>query len=248
MSSGSQTVCTKLADVDWLRKSRMHPLVVLVALGIYKAGKGLKGSLTWTPDSNVVDALDDAFYGCFGNITPTGKKHLLAIDISGSMTWSMIAGTQLMPRDGAAAMAMVTVKTEQLTHVTAFTSARTGAGDGISPVPDLSKHARLDHAVAAINGMGAGGTDCSLPMLYAINQKLDVDAFVVYTDSETWAGDIHPVQALRQYRDQFNPRAKLIVVGMVSNGFSIADPNDAGMMDVVGFDTAAPAVMADFVR
>jgi 60 kDa SS-A/Ro ribonucleoprotein len=40
--------------------------------------------------------------------------------------------------------------------------------------------------------------------------------------------------------------AKLIVVGMVFNGFSIADPNDAGMPDVVGFDTAAPAFMADF--
>jgi 60 kDa SS-A/Ro ribonucleoprotein len=35
---------------------------------------------------------------------------------------------------------------------------------------------------------------------------------------------------------------------MTSNGFSIADPNDAGMMDVVGFDTAVPTVMADFIR
>ena len=40
--------------------------------------------------------------------------------------------------------------------------------------------------------------------------------------------------------------AKLVVVGMVSNGFSIADPNDAGMLDVVGFDTGTPAVIADF--
>jgi 60 kDa SS-A/Ro ribonucleoprotein len=35
-------------------------------------------------------------------------------------------------------------------------------------------------------------------------------------------------------------------VGMTSNEFTIADPEDAGMLDVVGFDTAAPAVMADF--
>ena len=32
----------------------------------------------------------------------------------------------------------------------------------------------------------------------------------------------------------------------VSNGFSIADPNDAGMLDVVRFDAAAPQLMADF--
>lgn len=39
---------------------------------------------------------------------------------------------------------------------------------------------------------------------------------------------------------------KLVVVGMVANGFSIADPNDAGMMDVVGFDTATPMLISDF--
>jgi 60 kDa SS-A/Ro ribonucleoprotein len=33
---------------------------------------------------------------------------------------------------------------------------------------------------------------------------------------------------------------------MVSTGFTIADPDDAGMMDVVGFDVAVPQVMRDF--
>jgi 60 kDa SS-A/Ro ribonucleoprotein len=72
--------------------------------------------------------------------------------------------------------------------------------------------------------------------------------FVVYTDSETWFGTIHPVQALRQYREKMGVRAKLIVVGMTSNGFTIADPDDAGSLDVVGFDSAVPSVMADFAR
>jgi 60 kDa SS-A/Ro ribonucleoprotein len=35
---------------------------------------------------------------------------------------------------------------------------------------------------------------------------------------------------------------------MASNGFTIADPNDAGMLDVVGFDAAAPQLIADFAR
>lgn len=30
--------------------------------------------------------------------------------------------------------------------------------------------------------------------------------------------------------------------------FTIADPDDPGMLDVVGFDTAAPTVIADFSR
>jgi 60 kDa SS-A/Ro ribonucleoprotein len=76
--------------------------------------------------------------------------------------------------------------------------------------------------------------------------KAIVDA--LDTDSETWAGNIHPAQALRQYHDAFVDDAKAVVVGMTSNGFTLADPNDRGMLDVVGFDTSAPAVIANFVR
>ena len=42
--------------------------------------------------------------------------------------------------------------------------------------------------------------------------------------------------------------AKLVVVGLTATEFTIADPNDAGTLDVVGFDAAAPAVMGDFAR
>jgi 60 kDa SS-A/Ro ribonucleoprotein len=33
---------------------------------------------------------------------------------------------------------------------------------------------------------------------------------------------------------------------MVANEFSIARPDDAGQLDVVGFDTATPQVLSDF--
>jgi hypothetical protein len=69
-----------------------------------------------------------------------------------------------------------------------------------------------------------GGTDCSLPMVWARRKKLRVSAFVTYTDSETWAGNIHPAQALRQYRDEFVGDAKAVVVGMTSNGFTPGGP------------------------
>jgi 60 kDa SS-A/Ro ribonucleoprotein len=107
---------------------------------------------------------------------------------------------------------------------------------------------RLDDAVRAVSGLPFGGTDCALPMLHALEKGLSVDAFVVYTDSETWAGKVHPIQALCEYREKTGIAAKLVVVGMVSNGFAIANPADAGMLDVVGFDAAAPAVIADFIR
>jgi 60 kDa SS-A/Ro ribonucleoprotein len=107
---------------------------------------------------------------------------------------------------------------------------------------------RLDDVIQRISAIPMGGTDCALPMVWARRQRLNVSGFIIYTDSETWAGHIHPSQALRLYRDEFVSDAKSVVVGMTSNGFTLADPNDRGMLDVVGFDATAPAVIADFVR
>lgn len=93
-----------------------------------------------------------------------------------------------------------------------------------------------------------GGTDCALPMLHAIEKNLKIDVFVVYTDSETMVGPVHPVNALKRYRQCSGiTDAKLIVVAMTSNGFTIADPDDQGMFDMVGFDSEAPNVMREFI-
>lgn len=48
--------------------------------------------------------------------------------------------------------------------------------------------------------------------------------------------------------DPVSQAAKLVVVAMSSNGFSIADPNDGGMLAVVGFDAATPEVISDCGR
>src|SRR5204862_2085930 len=99
------------------------------------------------------------------------------------------------------------------------------------------------HQRPAVRGHGLRAADD-----LAREHKLNVSRFFTYTDSETWAGNIHPAQALRQYRSEFVGDAKAGVVGMTSNGFTLADPNDRGMLDVVGFDTTVPAVIADFIR
>jgi 60 kDa SS-A/Ro ribonucleoprotein len=242
-------VLSPLRDADRVRKARLHPLAILLALKTYAQGRGEKGKLVWEPVPQVIDALNAAFYTAFANVDPTGKRILLALDVSGSMGGGGIAGTSLTPREGSAAMALMTAATEENYHIVGFT---TSGGDWqsnaqLTPLP-LTPSMRLDDAVKAVSNLPFGGTDCALPMLYAMEKGLKADAFVVYTDSETWAGKIHPVQALHDYRRMTGIPAKLVVVGMVSNGFSIADPNDGGMLDVVGFDAAAPGVIADFIR
>lgn len=231
-------VTAQLGDVERIRKARVHPLALLVAQRVYAQGHGEKGNATWTPAPQIIDALNAAFYTAFGSVTPTNKNTMLALDVSGSMTGGRIAGSPLTPRDGAAAMALVTANVEPKHMMMAFSTQ-------FQPFP-VSPSQRLDDVIRHMNGMPFGGTDCAVPMLYAMQHKLPVETFVVYTDSETWHGSIHPAQALRKYREQSGINAKLVVVGMVSNGFTIADPNDRGMLDCVGFDTATPAVISDF--
>ena len=255
LSAGSETtrkVITQITDADRLKRARIHPIAVLSALKTYAQGHGERSANTWSPVASVVDALDTAFYASFGSLTPTGKRWLLALDVSGSMEMGQIAGVPgLTPRVASAAMALITAATEASYQAIAFTAGTGGYGGmyggeaALTPLA-LSPRQRLDDVVKTVSGLPFGGTDCALPMLWALKNRVEADVFVVYTDSETWAGAIHPMQALRQYRDAMGIPAKLIVCGMVSNGFTLADPDDSGMMDAVGFDTATPPVMSDF--
>ncbi|HEY7372113.1 MAG TPA: TROVE domain-containing protein [Polyangia bacterium] len=241
-SDAESFVVSRLQNAEALRKARVHPLALLVALKTYAQGHGEKGKLKWDARQKIVDALDAAFYLSFKTLTPTGARTLLALDVSASMTGPAIAGMPgISPRVGSAAMALVTAAVEPEHDFVAFTNGHRG----LSPLA-ISPRMRLDDVVAKVSGLPFGGTDCSLPMLWAAENKVPVDIFCVYTDSETWAGQIHPVQALAEYRQKMGIGAKLVVIGMVSNGFTIADPNDAGMLDVVGFDTATPSVITDF--
>jgi 60 kDa SS-A/Ro ribonucleoprotein len=239
LSEAAGTVTERLHDGQALRRARLHPVKVLAALLTYAAGKGQRSDTTWTPLPAVVDALNDAFELAFGAVEPAGTRHLLALDVSGSMGSGTIAGVPgLTPRVGAAAMSLVTARTEPAIHTLAF-------ADKLVPLA-IGSGQRLDDVVKLTSNLPFGGTDCALPMVWAMEQRVAVDTFVVYTDSETWYGTIHPAEALRRYRERMGIAAKLIVCGMVANNFSIADPADGGMLDVVGFDTAAPPVMRDF--
>ncbi len=247
-------ITIRLTDESALKRARIHPIQVLSALTVYGQGHGARSDGQWDVAPEVVDALDKAFYLSFGNVTSTGKRWVLGLDVSGSMSSGQIAGVPgLSPRVGSVAMSMVTYQRESNVSLVAFTAGAGGAtggkwGGGQSGLTPLSfsGRQRLDDIMKATSQMPFGGTDCALPMIWAAKNKIKADAFVIYTDSETWHGDIHPAQALREYRDKMGIPARLIVVGMVSNGFTIADPNDSGMLDIVGFDTSSPEVISQF--
>ena len=406
LTRDTKHICDRITDPADIKRTRLHPYTILVAMMTYKKGHGDKGGMTWSPNTHIIEALDKAFKLAFQNITPTGKRIKIALDVSGSMSSNFCTGSPVVScAVGSVAMMMMTLyvenqhrgvappngakgvappngassarlsapgaspppaasplwKTTQLPdgrtlyentktnecHITkpeGFATSSAGGGNapkavtraelaplgGATPPPTIpqykatKKYLGLTDAQAAdtarppaphfgysssyytppppylpelypasaipsnvticafsdtlteltnaiVGYMDAtidpatgiptmtiddalklvelpfSATDCSLPMVRALENKEHVDAFVIYTDSETYMGKIHPQAALEQYRAEMGIDAKLIVVGMTSNCLTIADPKDLNTLNLAGFDTATPRLINDFI-
>lgn len=239
LSEGSKLVISKFADADALKAARVHPITILQAIKQYSAGHGEKGSLTWKADQRVIDALNDAFYASFTLGEKSDDNYFLGVDCSGSMWGSNVNGSpNLTAADVAAVTALAIVKNQPNYWIGGFNSRMSEL--------KISPSMRLDTVLNVMQKFNWGTTDCSLPFTTASEMKMDVDRFVVITDNETYAGRIQPVQALRNYRKAYNAGAKSVVIGTSVSEFTIADPKDAGMLDIAGFDSAAPQIIANF--
>jgi len=240
--------CAQLVDAERLAKARVHPVNLLVAMKAYAQGYSERSKHTWMPDRRIVNALDAAFYASFKTVRPTGKRILLALDVSSSMGYDQISGMPITPREASAALALVTMASEADVDVVGFTASDYWhSSTAITELP-ISPRQRLDDVVRAVSRLPFGRTDCALPFTWALEQNRIYDAVVVYTDNETYAGPVHVHQALTQYRAATGLPVRSVVVGMTANDITVAHPADSLSMDIAGFDSAVPNLISDFIR
>jgi len=238
-NESEQLVHKLLTDEVALSRSRLHPMQILTALKTYASGRGFKGDSTWPVVPRVVEALETGFEKSFQNVTPTGKRFFVGLDVSGSMG-SPVANGNISRREAGAGLLRVLMATEPFVLPMAFTQTP-------SQLP-FTRNTGMHEMVKHVTRMDFGATDCALPMLCALSQKILVDVFIVITDNETRYGDIHPCQALQQYRKATGIPAKLVVLAMTSADRTIADPKDSGMLDIVGYDTSILQTIGEFVN
>ena len=246
----------RLADASRIQKGLVHPISYLNAAVVYSDGQvNRKGhyahreSRTWDTSSSITDALNEGFHSAFKFVEPSNERFLVGVDVSGSMA-SLAMGLDLSCAQVSGAVAMQIARTAKYSEIRGFT---TGGGNWNSwnepaQLTDLGITAKSDlaDAMKKVRNHNFGGTDCAQPMLWALENGVEIDTFVVITDNETWAGKIKPHQALKQYRKETGINAKLAVLGVEGRPFTIASPDDKGMIDFVGFDSNAPKALADF--
>ncbi|GAA3601907.1 TROVE domain-containing protein [Nonomuraea rosea] len=241
----TRRVAARLTSGDALAKARIHPMDVFLALRVYGSGQARPHPQAevqrWQPVPAVRDALEEAYELSFGYVEPTGKRLLVAVDSSGSMTNGVSLGGSPLGTvyELACAMAVMLARIERGgVHVIDVDTAVHASK--VTPRTNLRE-------IAAWRPSG-GGTDLSLPFTWAVRERMAADGIVVLTDNETWAGRSHPVQALARYRRALNPRVSVVVAAMTAAGYSIGDPEDERVLNVVGLDASLPMIVNGFVR
>lgn len=236
-----QLVCSKLEDEEFIKRGKIHPLQIATATLSYLSGIS-KGGVSWRPYKKVVKSLDIAFLHSFKNAEKLNISIDFALDVSGSMTWSSSTVNDIFASQLGCIMLAWLTKQEDFTRVFTFSSnyqELTG---------DFSNYRSMWDDVKRL-GNFASSTNCSLPIINALNERRHVDLFIVWTDNETNSHHSgHASEYLKKYRREVNPNAKMVVVGVVANNCSIADPADPGMMDIAGFDSSIAQIISSFVK
>ena len=247
MGEATGRAVARLTDANALLRARIHPMDAWIAMRVYASGSARPSkrapARTWTPVPEILDALEETYDLSFGGVEPSGRRLLVAVDSSGSMSWAgaiQVGGSSIgSPYEVGCAMAVMLARIEQ----------------GDVHVIDVDTAVRASKVTARTNlreiaswRPSGGGTDLSLPFTWARKKKMNVDGFVVLTDNETWAGRSHPSQALTAYRGKVNPDARVVVAAMTAGGYSIGDPEDAGVLNIAGLDASLPLVVNGFLR
>ena len=238
----------RLKDDIALARAKIHPLNLLIAFKQYKNGSSLKGKLEWDVNSRISKALEDAFYRNTKILLPFEKRCLIAISTGEDMQ-KLICGSSIKASEAAAAMALSTVKMENV-DVILFTNSITEAS--MAKIDRDDNLSTIEDKIFQIPSEGSQkyiGQDLATPFIWAAAEKHSYDAIIVFTDSLTSCGSIHPAEALKHYSQYMSvPNYRLVVVSMTSNKYKIAAPEDTNTLDVVGFDKHTPGIIMDFIE
>ncbi|KAM4551856.1 RNA-binding protein RO60 [Odontesthes bonariensis] len=239
-SSETQIICDRIQSESALKKAKIHPFSILLASENYKRGQGYQGKTKWEPDSSVLRAMDSAFYRSFMNLEPVGKRFVVAVDVSTSLS-SVVPGTAISTAVAAAAIAMIFARTEADVHVLAFS-------EGTVVPCSLSAHMTLAETTAELVKIPSGSTDCTLPITWASDNGKSVDVFIILTNNPLWTFTASPVESLKKHRQASGANSKFVMCGLTSIGHALADTEDRGLLSICGFDLGALSVIRNLAQ
>ena len=215
-SAATALVVARLMDRKRVANAKIDPFTLLFVWLEYRQNKGL---------SNILNAIEDAFYLAFENIeAPIGNVYL-AIDPGVPVHWA--AALAMALARGKGELIAATFGNDQLRNLT---------------IIDSDRLAGVCRAIGAQSGPVQGSPTVWLPLDDARRNRIAVDSFVVLT-GKPLCDDHRTAAALQEYRRAMGIPAKLVVVAMTADEAGMSDPAGVDALFVVGFDASVPAVI-----
>lgn len=234
-NSNTKRVREVLTNPDVIRKARLHPVQLGIAVYNYKNGKNR--NFHWDPVPSVLNDLEKAFMLSFRNVEPINQRMIIGIDVSGSMFSPLKSANNMNVVDVAALVSLPLVKASLDALIIGFDT------DNF-----ILKSRDWRGLKREVHDTGHGGTDITQPVAYALEHKIPVDTFVILSDEETWAGQWHSTEIIKEYRKKMRLPTKLIVGSMQSNGYSVKDPKDPLQFNVIGFDPNYVKIVSEIAK
>ena len=190
-SSVVDEACAQLRDAQTVKNCGILPAQYLTAYG----------AIGTTPNAVKLKlAIDDSVEIAAGNVPSVGKRVLIAIDESGSMT--------SVEREPAAIFAATLLKANPEADLMYFaTNARYAKVNRKAPIMELMQEIR--------NGMQAGATDFNT--IFNVANKA-YDTIVILSDNEGWMSGGAPTKARQLYVDTYGANPTIFSFDLGGDG------------------------------
>lgn len=234
----SQTVAGRLSNAEELRKARVMPYQLMVAIG--QLGEDVP--------MLVQAALEYALEISLAQVPALPGNVVVCPDVSGSMSVPVTghrkgASTKVRCIDVAALVAAAMLRTNRNARVLPFEST----------VVDLKldPRERLAANAAKLASVGGGGTNVSAPLALLNRERAKVDTVVIISDNESWVdpsrrGATATMAEWNKLKAR-NPGARLVCIDIQPYGTTQANDRE-DIMNVGGFTDAVFDAMARFAK
>jgi len=233
----TRQIANRLRDPQKIRRARCFPYQLLMAF--HSADQAVPAS--------VREALQDAMEIAIENVPLIEGRVVVCPDVSGSMQ-SPVTGarkgatTAIRCIDVAALVAAAVLRKNRNADVTAFSNDVVPCR--LNPRDSVMTNA---HKLASLP---SGGTNCSAPVRYLNQKRLNADLVIMVSDNMSWVDGpgggrgTATMQEWEKFRSR-NPQAKLVCLDLQPYGSTQASERE-DILNVGGFSDAVFEIVADF--
>lgn len=205
-------VLEKLSNEEEIKNSKQLPF------RFYSAYKELIPFFNNENKTIITDTLDKALSASANNLPTLEGRTLIAVDVSGSMSWSVSRNSKITCRDIATVLGCLSSRLCEDATVIYF-SCKRDSKNGYT----IKKYGKYDSVLRSIEDAprAGGGTDMSLPFIYALNKDSSTkpfDRIIYFSDNECNSSRFVVQKYFEQYKREKNPNLWVHAVDLQGYG------------------------------